>query len=312
MNQRQIAAKDEVSNGLETAFRAAIDLCDDAICLILPDGEVVFANRALLSLLQRRPDQAGRQSIWDWLPAVEEPSFRNQLTCLARGKAEVATFASRFLAADGSQVPVDVRIGRVTASSGAMLAIAVHRTTLSEPFANPAQRGVRFDPLTGLPDRDALMDRLRSMLNRAAVSKQRFAVLFIDVDEFKQVNDRFGHLIGDEVLREVARRLVACVRSGDHLARFGGDEFVVLVDGIGSSGGGVRVVVNRIRAAFKRSFALPDAEVQMSVSIGVAEPSATSATAEDLLHAADRAMYEAKRREAPSPVGTNGSNPPTA
>jgi diguanylate cyclase (GGDEF)-like protein len=192
-----------------------------------------------------------------------------------------------------------------------MLAITVRRRSVDEPLANSTQPALRCDPLTGLPDRDALMGRLKSMLDHAAASKQRFAVLFIDVDGFKQVNDRFGHLIGDEVLREVAQRLAACVRSGDHLARFGGDEFVVLVDGIGSSSGGVRAVVNRIRAAFKRSFTLPDAKVQMSVSVGVAEPGAVNATAEDLLRAADRAMYEAKRRDAPSLVASSGSNPPT-
>ena len=312
LNRRPIAAKDGELMGLETAFRVAIDLCDEGICLIMPNGDVVFANRALLTFLQRPPDPVGRQSIWKWLPAAAEPSFRGQLASITRGEAEMATFASQFMADDGSPIPVEVRIRCVASERGTVLAITVRRRTVDEPLANSTQSALRLDPLTGLPDRDALMDRLNSMLDHAAASKQRFAVLFIDVDEFKQVNDRFGHLIGDEVLREVAQRLAACVRSGDHLARFGGDEFVVLVDGIGGSSGGVRAVVNRIRAAFKPSFALPDAEVRMSISVGVAEPGAASTTAEDLLRAADQGHVCRQRRDAPTLVAPSESNSPTA
>jgi diguanylate cyclase (GGDEF)-like protein len=284
--------------GLETAFQVAIDLCDEGICVIEANGDIVLANRALLSWLQRLPDRAKPQSIWDWLPAAEEPGFRNQLAYIVHGEAEQATFVSQFMADDGASTPVDLRMRYVASEPAAMLAITARRRMADESVAAPTQQAVRNDPLTGLPDRDALMARLKSMLDRVATTKQRFAVLFIDVDEFKQVNDRFGHLVGDQVLREVAQRLAACVRSGDQLARFGGDEFVLLVDGIGSSGRGVRAVVNRIRSAFKPPFALPSGDVQMSVSVGVAEPSAACRAADDLLRAADRAMYAAKRGDA--------------
>ncbi|HEY2762033.1 MAG TPA: GGDEF domain-containing protein, partial [Pirellulales bacterium] len=172
--------------------------------------------------------------------------------------------------------------------------IIARRTIAGETAALPTP-AARIDPLTGLPDRDALMNRLRSMLNRTASTGQQFAVLFMDVNGFKQVNDQFGHRVGDQVLQEVARRLAGCVRSNDHLARFGGDEFVVLVNGIGSRSAGARAVVNRICTAFKAPFELPSGEAQLSVSIGVATPGVERTTAEDLLDAADKAMYAAKR-----------------
>src|SRR5205823_6037589 len=152
-------------------------------------------------------------------------------------------------------------------------------------WVGAAGSGNRTDPLTGLPDRTFLMDRLTALISRAGYTRLQLALLFIDVDDFKQVNDRFGHLIGDQVLREVAQRLGACVRSGDHVARFGGDEFVVLVGGIR---GNVRPVRDRIQAAFTRPFAIPDGELKLSVSIGVAEAGPTLATADELLRAADR------------------------
>jgi diguanylate cyclase (GGDEF)-like protein len=296
-NARRLVTGNGTLADLQAHLRATLDLCEEGACLALSSGEVIFANRALLSWLQRLPSEDSLQCVWDWLPTTGGPGFRSQFADVNRGLIATASFSSYLTAYDGTPVPVEVQIAGVGSEPAEMLAIVFRRRIVGDSALLPEHSAQRTDPLTGLPDRDALMHRLRSVLDRVSATKQRFALLFIDVDGFKQVNDRFGHLIGDQVLQEVARRLAACVRSGDHLARFGGDEFVVLVDGIGNRSGGVRTVVNRICTAFKSVFELPSGEVRLSVSVGVAEPSAACATAEDLLHAADKAMYAAKRGE---------------
>jgi diguanylate cyclase (GGDEF)-like protein len=294
-NRRPSVALDGELGGLEAAFQAAFDLCEEGICLLELNGDLCSANRCLWSWLQRMPDPTARQSIWDWLSAAEESGVRVQLARLIHGETEQAAFACQFTAEDGTPIPVEVRVRSVVTEGGTLLAMAIRRKSPESMAAGAPPATGRIDPLTGLLDREALMSRLNMMLARSVSGTQRFAVLFIDVDEYKQVNDGHGHLVGDRVLQEVARRLAACVRTGDHLARFGGDEFVILVDGIVSSGGGARAVVNRIRAAFREPFALPDGEATMSVSVGVAEPSTAGESAEDLLAAADQAMYAAKR-----------------
>jgi diguanylate cyclase (GGDEF)-like protein len=296
VNRTPRATMDGPLTDLESAFRVAVDLCEEGICLVESSGDIVFANWAVLSWMQKSPDRNLRDRIQDWLAVVEKRRFGDHVSRLTHGAPdEEATFSSQFIRDDGTQIPVELRIRCVGCEAAALFAIVARRLKADEPMEASAQAPSRNDPLTGLPDRDTLMDRLRTMLARDSATRRQFALLFIDVDEFKQVNDGFGHLVGDQVLREVAQRLASCVRSGDHLARFGGDEFVVLVDGIGTGGGAVRAVVNRIRAAFRPSFALPARDVQLSVSVGVAEPSITCATAEDLLQVADDAMYAAKR-----------------
>jgi diguanylate cyclase (GGDEF)-like protein len=126
------------------------------------------------------------------------------------------------------------------------------------------------------------------------VADREFAVLFIDLDNFKQINDRNGHLIGDGVLREVAKRLQSCVRECDHVTRYGGDEFVVLLERV-SGLAEVEPVVARIRAALSEPAILSEVRFSLSLSIGVAKSAPHLRSPEDVLAEADRAMYAAKR-----------------
>ena len=176
--------------------------------------------------------------------------------------------------------------------------LAVHELKTATEALRVANEQLRVlalqDALTGLPNRNALNERLTDSLRRAARSHDPVVVLFIDLDGFKQVNDEFGHAAGDEVLCEVARRLQLAVRATDVVARFGGDEFVVLLDTE------VRddtpdLVCQRIFTQLQAPCVFAQGQAQIGASIGIAQHPPLPNQPDDLLRRADAAMFEAKR-----------------
>jgi diguanylate cyclase (GGDEF)-like protein len=150
------------------------------------------------------------------------------------------------------------------------------------------------DPLTDLPNRSLFLDRLEQALARDERRKGKVKVLFLDLDNFKLINDSFGHTVGDQLLVKVADRLKACVRAQDTVARFGGDEFTFLVeDDTGRVGNATRVA-ERIIEELRAPFFLENEEVLVTTSIGIASSASEENLPEDLLRHADTAMYRAK------------------
>lgn len=150
------------------------------------------------------------------------------------------------------------------------------------------------DPLTSLANRVLYVDRLTGAYNRARRRKEYlFAVLFMDLDNFKLVNDEYGHLTGDQVLAEAARRLENCLRPVDTVARFGGDEFAVLLDDINDEADALNIV-DRIQSELQRPMKIDDKEIRITSSIGVSIGMYETNLPGDLLRKADEAMYRAK------------------
>jgi diguanylate cyclase (GGDEF)-like protein len=150
------------------------------------------------------------------------------------------------------------------------------------------------DPLTGLPNRTLILDRVEQMLARGARSKTPVAALFVDLDNFKAINDSLGHGVGDELLQAVAARLKGVVRQADGLGRLGGDEFVVIAEEL-SLAAGPELVAERLLAALEQPFKLgPDGETRLTVTASVGIASGERSTADELLRDADIAMYSAK------------------
>jgi len=181
--------------------------------------------------------------------------------------------------------------------SGALLAAALDYTAVLEALLEK-EEGLRaaalHDHLTGLPNRVLLGDRLeQARLHAARLPGHRFAILLLDLDDFKAVNDTLGHAAGDTLLVEVARRLTALLRASDTVARLGGDEFVVVLDGMVEPGW-QKIICDRIRAAVTEPFVLDGHSVEVGLSIGVAVSSADFADPDHLLREADAAMYRAK------------------
>jgi diguanylate cyclase (GGDEF)-like protein len=151
------------------------------------------------------------------------------------------------------------------------------------------------DPLTGLPNRTLFLDRLDHALARSRRTNELLAVIFLDVDHFKLVNDSAGHHVGDEVLKNVAERLVGAVRAADTVARFAGDEFTILCEGLDAPAAAVEIS-DRIMAALEPALPLPEHDLHMSASLGIAVGGgrADSRNGSAMMRDADTAMYQAK------------------
>jgi diguanylate cyclase (GGDEF)-like protein len=155
------------------------------------------------------------------------------------------------------------------------------------------------DDLTGLPNMRLLRERIEQAGRRATRSETSAALLFLDLDDFKRINDSFGHENGDRLLCGIANRLVRLVRPGDTVARIHGDEFVLLCEDL-LDRTDVEAIVDRIRLSFERPFLLGEHRVTVSASIGTAFSEAAGQLTEDLIAQADRAMYAGRRAAAPA------------
>jgi len=201
-----------------------------------------------------------------------------------------------FWRKDGTSFPVEYMSGPILQDGevgGAVVTFKdiTERKSLEEQLHHQAF----YDPLTGLPNRALFMDRLERASTRANRRGSGVAVLFVDLDTFKIINDSLGHKAGDELLKAVAERVKSCLRPEDTAARLGGDEFTILAEDVASMGEGVQIA-ERIAEVLQPPFTLEEQEVFITTSIGIALNISTQERAEELLRHADLAMYRAKHR----------------
>ena len=189
-----------------------------------------------------------------------------------------------------TKVPLKNREGEVIGTMG-----IAHNITHRKETERRIRHMALHDALTGLPNRTLLEDRLRQAIALGQRVHKHVAVLLLDLDRFKNVNDCFGHTVGDRLLVLVAERLTACIRKCDTVARLGGDEFVIAVQ-MAERLEGIEFVARKVLDALSEPFRVEDRELQISASIGICQFPEDGKNAEDLLQFADVAMYEAKER----------------
>lgn len=288
----------------ERRFRGAFDTAAIGMALVGLNGEWLEVNRALIQMLGYDEDRLLGMSFQDITHPDDLDLDVELLQQLINDDIDHYHMEKRYFRRGGQIISVllSVSLVRDRNDNPVHFVSQIEDVTERKELQTRVEHQATHDELTGLPNRRLLYDRLAHTLAQSRRHKRLMAVLFVDIDHFKGINDSFGHDVGDDVLCEVANRLRRCTRLSDTLARQGGDEFVVLLTEIQSTLDAGRLAEAMIKA-LRPPLKLGSREISVTLSIGVAvfDPS-SGETDEHLLKRADNAPYEAKR------AGRNGFN----
>lgn len=268
-----------------------LDLVPDAVCVVDPEGRFLFVSAAFERIFGYAPAEVlGRKAFELVHPDDREATVRQAESVMA-GTLQ-RHFRNRYIHKEGHAVDIQWS-ARWLPEYRVRVAVG-HEVTELRRAERELERRANHDALTGLPNRHLLQQRLQQAIADAAQAGEGLALLYIDLDGFKAVNDRGGHEAGDRLLREVAFRLQHGLRQGDFAARVGGDEFVALLPGCDHAA--AAKVARDLRDNLRRLYAQPEGPVRLEASIGIACYPPDGAEGAQLLAHADRAMYAAKRR----------------
>ena len=259
------------------------------------EDRIIDANDAFCQMIGRtRSEILGRDSTSFTHPEDQGVSDETNGRTLS-GEDGQTRFVMRYVHTDGHVIFVEVSKSQARDAAGRTLYYVVSERDITEERTLSAQLSHQalHDPLTGLANRALFEDRLSHAHARVLRHGGLGAVFLLDLDGFKGVNDTHGHLVGDQLLAEVARRLEQVTRSSDTLCRFGGDEFLYLAEGL-SSPSQAEQVATRLLTALAKPFSIAGLTLEQHVSIGVGVWDATSTDPTDVIHNADTAMYAAK------------------
>lgn len=281
----------------EERYRKLVELCPDGISIHF-EGRLEFINTAGAKMLGATSgaELLGR-SMLDLVHPDFHDVFLKQQEGLGREGEEVPWVPHKFRCCDGGVLNVEVAALPITLEGRNGFQTVFRDISERKAAEERLQRMANYDLLTGLPNRTLFFDRLSRLILHARRDPIRFALLFIDLDRFKEANDRFGHGFGDGLLKEVARRLNSCLRETDTAARMGGDEFVLISTGIASRGDAV-AVARRVSENLARPYLVRGQEFSLGASIGISLFPEDGETVELQLVKADTAMYRCKRRGA--------------
>lgn len=277
----------------EERYRGLVEVCPDAV-FILSDGKCVFANTAATALMRAASsEELVGMVLEDMVHPEHRETVQSKVQELIAGNESMLRFEGQMCSRDG--ICVEVEIAGILFNFGNKRSIQLVARDITDKKSYQVQLDhlAHHDSLTDLPNRLLFSDRLNQRLADSRRYGQSMAVIFVDLDRFKMVNDTLGHSIGDSLLKEAARRLASCLRDTDTIARMGGDEFTIILPNIASVEDAVQVAKRGLDSIAKR-FVIDDREIFVSASMGISIYPSDGLDVETLVKNADAAMYRAK------------------
>ena len=277
-----------------SALAAIVDSSDDAIISTNLDGAMTSWNRGAERLFGLTPQEAVGLPITIIIPPDLQQQEARILECMLAGE-RIDNYETVRVTKTGARVDVSVTMSPVIDPEGRVVGISKIARDIGERKLLELQMShlAQHDVLTDLPNRALLIDRLTQAIAFARRNSGRLAVLFLDLDGFKHINDSLGHAVGDKLLQAVARRLKQCVRNSDTVSRQGGDEFVILLPEIAHPED-VAISGQKILAALRAPHSVNEYALQITASIGLCTYPEDGSNADALIKNADTAMYQAK------------------
>ncbi|SEO51053.1 PAS domain S-box-containing protein/diguanylate cyclase (GGDEF) domain-containing protein [Nitrosospira multiformis] len=273
---------------------AMVESSDDAIIVKDLDGIITSWNAGAERIFGYRASEIIGSSILELIPP-DRHEEENGIMNLVKSGNRVDHFETVRWGKGKKPIDVSVTISAVKNSDGNIIGVSKIARDITE--RKESQKRIEYlahyDPLTGLPNRALLADRMKTAIGNASRYSSQFAVLFVDLDRFKPINDSLGHEIGDKLLKAVAERMQSTVRETDTVSRLGGDEFVVLLSQIHAASGATRVA-EKIIAALSQPYHIGQHELVLTASVGISIYPDSGKDASSLLRSADEAMYSAK------------------
>ena len=294
-----VTQRTEAELALREAERRYHSLFENAIEGIFrttPDGQYLDANPALARIYGFATPQELIESLKDIRAQLYvDPERREEFMRIVKARGSISGFESQVYRKNGDAIWISENARAVFDDGGSVLYYegTVEDITERHLYQARIEQQANYDTLTGLANRSLLNDRLQQAILTAASYGTRLAVVFVDLDRFKLINDSLGHHVGDELLRVMAERFRSCVREFDTVARLGGDEFVLLVNGHGGADS-VATVMERMLATISRPWRSEQGDFEVTCSVGVALYPDDGSDAATLLKHADSAMYRAK------------------
>ncbi|MDH3978902.1 MAG: EAL domain-containing protein [Gammaproteobacteria bacterium] len=280
----------------EEKFQALLKSAPDAIVIVDHTGQIILANlRAELLFGYKSAELIGKpvemlvskrhrhETVSMWQAFVDEPHHQPMED----------SHDQYGLHKDGTEIPIEISLAPIETREGLLVASAIRDITDRKEAETRLVQQANFDTLTGLPNRSLAADRLSQAMAHARRARECVAVMFLDVDHFKNVNDTLGHAAGDKLLTEVAHRLSRCARTEDTVARLGGDEFLIILSGLNTITS-AKGVAEKLLEALSIPFALDGRELFLGASIGITGYPEDGDESDVLLRNADAAMYRAK------------------